>query len=193
MTVRLIAYQVKGEPEPARLVTHLVDPGEVAARELALLYHERWEAEVSYDEAKVHLQTVRHGKQHTEFRSKSPDLVEQEFWAMLSTYSLVRELMVDAGRVHGIPPREISFVDSLEVTGLTLAEVHAAPARRLRTLHRRLLADLADCRLDRPRRPRVYDRVVRVKMSRYKLKRAHHRQRHRDIEKDLCLVTAEFT
>ncbi len=193
MTVRLIAYEVKGEPEPVRLVTDLLDPREVAARELALLYHERWESEVSYDEMKVHLQTVKHGKQHTEFRSKSPGLVEQEFWAMLATYNLVRELMVDAGRVHDIPPREISFVDSLEVIGLTLAEVQAAPDRRLPYLHRRLLADLADCRLDRPRRPRVYDRVVKVKMSKYKLKRAHHRQRHRDIEKDLCLVAAEFT
>ena len=142
---------------------------------------------------KVHLQTVKHGKQHTEFRSKSPPLVEQEFWAMLATYNLVRELMADAGRVHGVPPREISFVDSLEVIGLTLAEVQAAPGRRLPYLHRRLLADIADRRLDRPRRPRVYDRVVKVKTSRYRVKRAHHRQRTRDIEKDLCLVAAEFT
>jgi hypothetical protein len=60
MTVRLIAYEVKGEPEPVRLVTDLVDPVEVTARELALLYHERWESEVSYDEVKVHLRTVKH-------------------------------------------------------------------------------------------------------------------------------------
>jgi len=193
MRVRLIAYEVKGEPKPVRLLTSLVDPREVSAKELARLYHERWESEVSYDEVKVHLQTVKHGKQHTEFRSKSPPLVEQEFWAMLATYNLVRELMVDAGQVHDIPPREISFVDSLEVIGLTLAEVQAAPDRRLPYLHRRLLADIAECRLDRPRRPRVYDRVVKVKASKYAAKRAHHRQRHRDIEKDLCLVAAEFT
>lgn len=193
MTVRLIAYEVKGEPEPVRLVTDLVDPVEVTAMELALLYHERWESEVSYDEVKVHLQTVKHGKQHTVFRSKSPELVKQEFWAMLATYNLVRELMLDAARAHEIPPREISFVDSVEVIGLTLAEVQAAPDRRLPHLHRRLLADIAECRLDRPRRPRVCDRVVKVKMSNYALKRAHHRQRTRDIKKDLRLVAAEFT
>jgi hypothetical protein len=127
------------------------------------------------------------------FRSKSPELVKQEFRAMLAAYNLVRELMADAGRVHGVPPREISFVDSLEVVGLTLAEVQAAPDRRLPYLHRRLLADIAECRLDRPRRPRVYDRVVKVKMSNYALKRARHHQRTRDIKKDLRLVAAEFT
>ena len=101
--------------------------------------------------------------------------------------------MAAAGRAHGVRPREISFVDSLEVIGLTLAEVQAAPDRRLPCLHRRLLSDIAECRLDRPRRPRVYDRVVKVKASKYAAKRAHHRQRTRDIEKDLCPVAAEHT
>lgn len=190
MTVRLVAYKVEGEEDLVRLVTDLLDPDEVGAKEVALLYHERWESEVSYDEVKVHLQTVKHGKQHTEFRSKSPPLVEQEFWAMLATYNLVRELMLDAARAHDIPPRELSFVDSLVVIGLTLPEVQSAPDRRLPFLRRRLLADIADCRLDRPRRPRVYDRVVKVKMSNYGLKRPHHRQRFRDIAKALTLVEA---
>jgi hypothetical protein len=39
--------------------------------------------------------------------------------------------------------------------------VQSAPDRRLPFLRRRLLADIADCRPDRPRRPRVYDRVVK--------------------------------
>ena len=109
---------------------------------------------------------------------------------MLATYNLVRELMLDAARAHDIPPRELSFVDSLVVIGLTLPEVQSAPDRRLPFLRRRLLADIAECRLDRPRRPRVYDRVVKVKMSNYALKRPHHRQRFRDIAKALNLVEA---
>ncbi len=158
-----------------------------------MFYHERWESEISYDEVKVHLETVKHGTQHTVFRSKSPELVEQEFWAMLSTYNLVRGLMAEAAVKHDIPPLELSFVDSLEVIGLTLAEVQSAPDERLPFLHERLLEDLADCRLDRPRRPRVYDRVVKAKMSNYAVKRAHHRQQSRDIEKDLRLVDTGFT
>ncbi len=190
LIVRMITYRVKGEESPVRLVTSLLDPQQVPAMDLALGYHERWESELGFDEVKTHFSTVQHGTPHTVFRSKTPALVEQEFWAMLATYNLVRGLMNDAAREHGIPAREISFVDSLNVIHVALDEVQKAPNHRLPHLHRRLLRDIAACRLDRPRRPRVYDRVVKVKMSNYRLKREHHRQKFRNLEKDLHLVAA---
>ena len=188
LVARMIAYRVKGEQAKVRVLTDLTDADEIPARELALLYHERWEAEIGYDEVKSHFQTVAHGTQHTAFRSKSPELVEQELWAMLCAYNLVRALIADAANAHGIPPREISFVDALVAIKASLLEVQDAPAKRLVWLHRRLLRDIADCRLDRPRRPRVYPRVVKVKMSNYKKKRRNHRQKSRFIERDLVLV-----
>jgi hypothetical protein len=188
LVARMITYRVRGEKRIVRLLTNLTDVDAYPAHELALLYHERWEAELGYDEKKTHLQTVTHGTQHTSFRSKSPELVEQEFWAMLCAYNLVRALIAEAADTHDIPPREISFVDALVVITASLPDIQDAPTRRLVWLHRRLLRDLADCRLDRPRRPRVYPRVVKVKMSNYKKKRHNHRQGFRVIKHDLILV-----
>lgn len=185
---RMVTYRVKGEKAQVRLLTNLMDVEKFPARELVLLYHERWEVELGYDEVKTHLQTVAHGTQHTAFRSKSPEMVEQEFWAMLCAYNLVRILIAEAASTHGMLPREISFVDALVVIKASLPEIQDAPARRLIWLHRHLLRDIADCKLDRPRRPRVYPRVVKVKMSNYKKKRRTHRQSFRVIELDLALV-----
>lgn len=188
LSARMIVYQVEGESEPVRLLTSLLDPHQVSARELAALYHERWEAEISFDELATHLASVKHGTQHTTFRGKNPDLVAQEFWALLAVYNLVRDLIEQAAHCHRLPPREISFVDALHVIELSLPEIQNAPAHRLAYLYRRLLRDLAACRLDRPRRPRVYPRVVKTKMSNFALKRHRHRQQHRNIQKDLSLV-----
>ncbi|MER6375109.1 transposase [Streptomyces mirabilis] len=46
VTVRVIEYQVDGG-ETVRLLTDLLDPDQAPAAELAALYHERWEAELS--------------------------------------------------------------------------------------------------------------------------------------------------
>ena len=65
------------EAEPLyRLVTTIVDPAEAPAAELAALYHERWEIEGALAELKTHLRGTR-----MVLRSKTPELVRQEFWA----------------------------------------------------------------------------------------------------------------
>lgn len=173
LVVRLIAYKVGGAEH--RLVTNVFDR-EIAPEEFAKIYHWRWDAEIAYDELKVHLMTVQHGKAKTVFRSKSPALVEQEFWAMLGTYNLVRGLMADAGRTHGIDALEISFTASLAVITDSLTLIQRAADAELPRLHRRLLRDLAECRLDRPRRPRQWPRVVKSKMSNYRVKQECHHE-----------------
>lgn len=50
--VRVIRYQRKGF-RPQRVITSLLDPVQYPAAELALLYHERWEIELGYDEVKT--------------------------------------------------------------------------------------------------------------------------------------------
>ena len=51
-----------------------------------------------------------------------------------------------------------------------------------------LLSLLAEADLDRPRRPRVNDRVVKVKMSKFKRKTQKHQTRVRNIEQVLEIV-----
>ena len=182
LVVRLIAYKVNGIEH--RIVTNVFDR-EIAPEDFAKIYHWRWDAEIAYDELKTHLMTVRHGQAKTVFRSKSPALVEQEFWAMLCAYNLVRGLMAEAGRIHGIDPLEISFTASLAVIEDSLIAIQRAADKELPRLHRRLLRDLAECRPDRPRRPRQWPRVVKAKMSNYRVKQEHHHESNLAFEVNL--------
>jgi IS4 transposase len=71
-----------------RLVTTILDPLQAPAEELAALYHERWEIENMFDELKTHLR----GRQIV-LRSKTPELVRQEFYGFLLAHFAVRQFM----------------------------------------------------------------------------------------------------
>lgn len=92
--VRVIEYRLEGVEgaEPLyRLVTTAPSPEPAPARELAALYHERWEIETALDELKTHLRGAR-----IVLRSKTPDLVEQEFYGLMLAHFAVRGLMHEA-------------------------------------------------------------------------------------------------
>lgn len=173
LVVRLILYRVNGVEH--RLVTNAFDET-ISVEEFARVYHWRWDVEMAYDELKVHLMAVHHGKTKTVFRSKSPAMVEQEFWAMLAAYNLVRGLMAEAAAVHEVDPLELSFTGCLAVIEDQMVTIQRAGIEALPRLHRRLLRDLAASRIDRPRRPRQWPRVVKVKMSNFGVKTVHHRE-----------------
>lgn len=182
LTVRLLAYSLNGAKH--RIVTNVFNR-EITPHEFAKVYHWRWDAEIAYDELKTHLMTVQHGKAKTVFRSKSPELVEQEFWAMLIAYNLVRGLIVQAATAQDIDPLEISFTESLAVIEDNMISIQNAPVTQLPRLRRRLLRDIAECRIDRPRRPRQWPRVVKLKMSNFRVKQAHHHEEILDVKLQL--------
>lgn len=171
---RMIEYRVDGG-ERIRLLTSIGDR-EIDAREFAVEYHERWEVELGYDEIKTHFASVRHGTLHLPLRGRSPDLVEQDLWAMLTTYNLVRRTITEAARMRHIDPRRISFTDALVVITATWQAGGLESGDRVRVLLR-LATDIADCAMRRWRRPRQAPRVVRLKTKNYPRKRASHKSR----------------
>ena len=87
VTVRVIEYRLVGVPdaEPVyRLVTTVLDPTQAPANELAALYHERWEVETALDELKTHLKGSK-----IVLRSKTPELVRQEFYGLMMAHFAV--------------------------------------------------------------------------------------------------------
>ena len=78
----MIEYQLSGvadaEPLYRLLLTTVLDAEDAPARELAALYHERWEIETAFDELKTHLRGAR-----IVLRSKTPELVRQEFFGLM--------------------------------------------------------------------------------------------------------------
>jgi Transposase DDE domain len=92
--VGVIDYRLDGVPdaEPIyRLVTTILDHNKAPAVELAALYHERWEIETALDELKTHLRGAK-----IVLRSRTPDLVRQEFYGLIMAHFAIRGLMHEA-------------------------------------------------------------------------------------------------
>jgi hypothetical protein len=111
LVVRVVEYRLPGVPggdQVYRLVTTLLDPA--AARDLAALYHERWEDEAVLKEVKV---TLPGGP--LMLRSRRPDLVRQELYGLLLTHFAIRQLMYEASCRAPCDPDTLSFVHTVEI------------------------------------------------------------------------------
>jgi hypothetical protein len=125
IAVRVIDYRLEGveDAEPIyRLITTILDPKQAPARELAALYHERWEIETALDELKTHLRGAQ-----IVLRSKTPELVRQEFYGLLMAHFAIRGLMHEAALQAGEDPDRISFVHSTRVVQRRMARFVAIP------------------------------------------------------------------
>ncbi|MCA1681864.1 MAG: IS4 family transposase, partial [Actinobacteria bacterium] len=113
--VRVVEYEVpdregNGTGELICLITSILDPCDATAIELATAYHERWESETSFGEKKTYLR----GSGRV-LRSKSPEMVRQEIWALLLTHYAIRRLMCTAADEAGLDPDRLSFIRSVRV------------------------------------------------------------------------------
>jgi hypothetical protein len=110
--VRVIEYVLEGSgsTEIYRLVTTILNPEAAPAQELAALYCERWEIENALDELKTHLRGSR-----LQLRSKTPDLVRQEFYGLMMTHFAIRGLMHEAALKGDVDPDKLSFVHAVRV------------------------------------------------------------------------------
>jgi hypothetical protein len=127
--VRVIAYTLEGVPgaEPLyRLITTILDPAKAPAKELAALYHERWEIENAFDEFKTHL---RGGK--IVLRSKRPDLVRQEFYGFLMAHFAIRGLMHEAALKADEDPDKLSYIHAVRVVRRKMAAAAAISPQRV--------------------------------------------------------------
>lgn len=135
------------------LATSLLDPLSDPAATLVRLYHERWEVESAF-------YALRHTLQAgLVLRSCDPVGLEQEMWAGLIVYQLLRRAMTDAalGRDGADPDRmsftvalesardQVALASGIEYTGLTAdGTIGAAvlgspmPPRRLRVSARKV-------------------------------------------------------
>ena len=123
--VRVIEYRLQGvaDAEPIyRLVTSVLDAQQAPAQELAALYHERWEIETALDELKTHLRGAR-----IVLRSKTADLVRQEFYGLLMAHFAVRALMHEAALKANVDPDRLSFLHAVRVVRRKLPAFNAIP------------------------------------------------------------------
>lgn len=125
IVVRVIDYRLDKVPdaEPLyRLLTTILNHKLAPAEELAALYHERWEIETALDELKTHLRGAQ-----IVLRSKTPELVKQEFYGLLMAHFAIRGLMHEAALKADEDPDRLSFLHAVRVVQRRLARFAAIP------------------------------------------------------------------
>ena len=114
ITVRVAQYRLKDASgqvtETFALITTLLGPEAAPARELAELYHARWQIETAIGAFKTELKGAG-----IALRSKTPDGAEREIWALLCVCQAVREVICAAAALARQDPLRISFAHALDV------------------------------------------------------------------------------
>ncbi|MEV6351023.1 transposase [Actinoplanes sp. NPDC051851] len=141
-----------------RLATTLLDHQTHPATTLMQLYHERWEIESAFYALKHTLFTGR------VLRSGTPSGLQQELWALLTLYQMIRAAIVEAAEhLPGTDPDRSSFTKALEnarnqvINAAGILHAHHEPTL-IGTDSRNTLSE---------RRDRLSKRKVKCATSRY--------------------------
>jgi Transposase DDE domain/Insertion element 4 transposase N-terminal len=174
MLVRVITYtftdpRIPGAGEQVyRLVTTLLDPFLYPAKEVAVLYHERWHVEVVIDETRTHLRLSART-----LRSLTPEGVIQEIYALLLAHLVVRTLMLQAAEQAQIAATQISFTETIRIMDESLIPLGLVSLQRRQHMVENLIKEIGHQRL--PKHPvRIQARVVKRARSRYERKKPEH-------------------
>ena len=127
IVVRVIEYALPGldDAQPRyRLLSTLLDAQAAPALELAALYHQRWQIEAVFDELKTHLRQSRRV-----LRSKTPELVRQEFYGWVLAHYAVRWLLHQGATRHRMQHEDLSFTGHVQLLRRTQPRSGAFPPR----------------------------------------------------------------
>ena len=158
ITIATSAGRVTGR---YRLITTLLDPVDHPAVALIRLYHERWEIETTNLELKSSTLGGR------VLRARTPAGVEQEIYALLVTYQILRTAMCDATNTTStIDPDRASFTIALHTARDQVVRAAAVIAETVIDLVGAIGQAVLDNLLP-ARRLRVNARTVKRAISKY--------------------------
>ena len=169
ITYTFTAPRIPGAGEQVyRLVTTLLDPFLYPAKELAVLYHERWHVEVVIDETRTHLRLSART-----LPSLTPEGVIQEIYALLLAHLVVRALMLQAAEQANISPTQISLTQTIRIMDEHLIPLSLVNAARRQPMIESVIKEIGEQRLPKQRVP-IQPRVVKRARSRYERKKPEH-------------------
>ena len=167
VTVRVVEAQITITTSAGRatgsyrLATTLLDPHRWPAATLVALYHQRWEIETAYLELKSSILGGRI------LRARTPQGIDQEVYALLVCYQILRQAMTDATATNpAVDPCQASFTIALHTARDQL--IQAAGVLATATID--LVGKIGRAVLDNPlpdRRLRVSPRIVKRAISKY--------------------------
>ncbi|MER6736572.1 IS4 family transposase [Streptomyces puniciscabiei] len=156
VTYRVIAF-AKGD-KVVHLGTSLLDPEQYPADELVALYQQRWEIELAFDEIKNHLGPG------APLRSRTPEAVRQELWALLAVHQAIRRFAhAAAASAPVLDTDRISYLRCVRIIRRSVPSQHDASRRRLISAWTQA-AQEARSRLLPPRSGRDWPRAIKKPM-----------------------------
>jgi hypothetical protein len=182
ITVRVLKITVA--PKGCRthrltLVTTLLDPVQYPAAEIAEAYLRRWRLELCLDDLKTTLGMET-------LHCLSPAMVQKELLAFLIAHNLLRWVMAQAARAHGVDLYRISFTGTLDAfRPFASAMAQAKTAKKRQQLWDKLLRTLADDLV--PERPgRREPRAVKRRPKAHPLLNKPRRQFRENGRRSYC-------
>lgn len=166
LALRVVTFRVavKGfRTKEVTVVTTLLDEQQYPDAAIAELFRQRWAIELFFREIKTVLGL-------DVLRCQSPDLIAKEVWMQVIAYNVIRALMLEAARAHGVPLDRLSFkgtVDTLRQWTPLLAPVLFVSRVARQELLRVIAADLVPHRPNRSepravkRRPKVFQLLTK--------------------------------
>ncbi|MEZ6130079.1 MAG: IS4 family transposase [Planctomycetaceae bacterium] len=151
IVVRVIEYKLDdpqrtGHDEVHRLMTNLLDADEFPAKELVMVYHERWEEELVFDEQKTHQDPCR-AEKTTNYRSETSDGLKQEIYAMSIAHFVTRVMMLEAAEEAGMDVDRLSFKGSFQIIKTRLPECDASSEVSLTQWYRAVVWEISQERI----------------------------------------------
>jgi hypothetical protein len=146
-----------------RLVTSLTDHRRYPAQEIVALYHQRWEIETAFLELKS---TLLGGRV---LRARTPIGVEQEIYALLLGYQVIRLAIADALMGQDVPPDRGGFTVALHAARDQVIQAAGIVSGTVIDLVG-VIGGVVRAYLLPPRRTRVCPRVVKRAISKHRAK-----------------------
>jgi hypothetical protein len=141
------------------VVTTLLDGTVYPRCEIERLYRARWNVEID-------IISIKQTLWMDVLRCKTPELVVKEVWAHLLANNLIRGVMAEAARRHGLAPRAISFQGARQTLEAFRRGPGAATAEGGAAMERLIYRAIASHRVgDRP--DRVEPRVIKRRPKPY--------------------------
>lgn len=161
LTVRELRVRVGRRGFRTRMlivVTTLLDAGAFSRAELAGMYRARWHVELDLRSIKLTLRM-------DVLRCKTPEMVRKELWGHLLISNLIRGVMAESARRHGVVPRRLSFQGARQMLDGFRVELDGSSPGALQRLIEVMLGMISRLRVgDRPDRyePRVRKRRAKA-------------------------------
>ncbi|MEU0676134.1 IS4 family transposase [Streptomyces sp. NPDC006172] len=156
-TYRVITFTK--DDKVVHLGTSLLDTDQHPADELIALYRQRWEIELAFDEIKNHLGPGG------PLRSRTPEAVRQELWALLAVHQAVRLFAHAAAAANGpvVDADRLSYLRCVRIARRSVPSQHDTSGRKLTSAWNEA-AQEARSRLLPPRSGRDWPRAIKKPM-----------------------------